>query len=353
MHRRRPGPRRGLRAGHRVSAVAVRHVVTGPEDAPVVVLSNSLGSTTAMWDAQVAALAEHFRVVRYDTRGHGRLARPRRALRHRRPGRRRGRPARHPRGPAGALRRPLTRRHDRHAAGGPQSRAGRPAGRALHLRPARPRRSAWHDRAATVRDARHRGRGRGRRGALVHRAPTRRREPATSPPARRWSPATPAEGYASCCEVIAAMDLAPTLPTISAPTLAIAGADDPATPPPHLEHIADGVAGRTAAGGPRGGAPRQRRAAGRRITPADHRPPHGQERHEYRQGGPTAAEAVADIAHGSSLAVGGFGLVRHPLDPDRRPARAGRRRPDRRVQQLRRRRGRSRPAPRARAGSAA
>ena len=54
-----------------MTAVAVHHVVTGPPDAPVVVLSNSLGSTHAMWDAQADALAEHFRVVRYDTRGHG------------------------------------------------------------------------------------------------------------------------------------------------------------------------------------------------------------------------------------------------------------------------------------------
>ena len=54
-----------------MSAVEVNHVVTGPEDAPVVVLSNSLGSTTSMWDAQADELSEHFRVVRYDTRGHG------------------------------------------------------------------------------------------------------------------------------------------------------------------------------------------------------------------------------------------------------------------------------------------
>ena len=53
--------------------------------------------------------------------------------------------------------------------------------------------------------------------------------------------ATPAEGYAACCEVIAAMDLRADLAGISAPTLAIAGADDPATPPPHLEAIAEGV----------------------------------------------------------------------------------------------------------------
>ena len=54
-----------------MTAVAVHHVVTGHEDAPVVVLSNSLGSTHTMWDAQAEALAEHFRLVRYDTRGHG------------------------------------------------------------------------------------------------------------------------------------------------------------------------------------------------------------------------------------------------------------------------------------------
>nr|WP_100549240.1 MULTISPECIES: 3-oxoadipate enol-lactonase [unclassified Pseudomonas] len=43
----------------------------GPVDAPVLVLSNSLGTDLHMWDAQVAAFAERFRVLRYDTRGHG------------------------------------------------------------------------------------------------------------------------------------------------------------------------------------------------------------------------------------------------------------------------------------------
>ena len=54
------------------SAVADVHaVVSGRADAPVVVLSNSLGSTHRMWDAQLAELEQRFRVVRYDTRGHG------------------------------------------------------------------------------------------------------------------------------------------------------------------------------------------------------------------------------------------------------------------------------------------
>ena len=43
----------------------------GPVDAPVLVLSNSLGTDLAMWDPQMPAFSEHFRVLRYDTRGHG------------------------------------------------------------------------------------------------------------------------------------------------------------------------------------------------------------------------------------------------------------------------------------------
>jgi 3-oxoadipate enol-lactonase len=55
----------------------------------------------------------------------------------------------------------------------------------------------------------------------------------------------PAEGYAGCCEAIAAMDLRADLPGIAVPTLALAGAEDPATPPEHLEYIAKHVQGAT------------------------------------------------------------------------------------------------------------
>ncbi|QBC32710.1 3-oxoadipate enol-lactonase [Pandoraea sp. XY-2] len=48
-----------------------RVAISGPASAPVLVLSNSLGTTLEMWDAQVPGLARDFRVVRYDTRGHG------------------------------------------------------------------------------------------------------------------------------------------------------------------------------------------------------------------------------------------------------------------------------------------
>jgi 3-oxoadipate enol-lactonase len=43
----------------------------GPANKPVLVLSNSIGTTLNMWDIQIPDLSKHFRVLRYDTRGHG------------------------------------------------------------------------------------------------------------------------------------------------------------------------------------------------------------------------------------------------------------------------------------------
>ena len=43
----------------------------GPENSPVVLFSNSLGSTHRMWDPQLEAFTPHFRLLRYDGRGHG------------------------------------------------------------------------------------------------------------------------------------------------------------------------------------------------------------------------------------------------------------------------------------------
>ena len=45
--------------------------IEGPATAPVLMLSNSLGTDLHMWDAQMPALTKKFRVVRYDSRGHG------------------------------------------------------------------------------------------------------------------------------------------------------------------------------------------------------------------------------------------------------------------------------------------
>ena len=181
-----------------------------PTDAPVVVLSNSLGSTTAMWDAQADELAEHFRVVRYDTRGHG------------------GSPV--PQGPYDiddladdvvALLDALGVERA-HFVG--LSLGGMTGMRLAARNPDRVDRlvvlctgarlepsSAWHDRAATVRaNGQRRGRG-GRRRAVVHPG-VPGAEPRREGRVRGIVAATPAEGYASCCEVIAEMDLRDDLP---------------------------------------------------------------------------------------------------------------------------------------------
>lgn len=57
-----------------VNGVRLHYRLDGPESAPVVVLSNSLGTNLHMWDSQVPALTEKFRVLRYDSRGHGQSA---------------------------------------------------------------------------------------------------------------------------------------------------------------------------------------------------------------------------------------------------------------------------------------
>jgi len=48
-----------------------RYQLDGAEGAPVLILSNSLGTTLEMWDDNLPALLPHFRVLRMDTRGHG------------------------------------------------------------------------------------------------------------------------------------------------------------------------------------------------------------------------------------------------------------------------------------------
>jgi 3-oxoadipate enol-lactonase len=56
--------------------VRIRYRLDGRADAPVVMLSNSLGTALDMWDPQIPALAAHFRVLRYDARGHGASSAP-------------------------------------------------------------------------------------------------------------------------------------------------------------------------------------------------------------------------------------------------------------------------------------
>jgi pimeloyl-ACP methyl ester carboxylesterase len=59
--------------------------------------------------------------------------------------------------------------------------------------------------------------------------------------ARRMLLGTPAEGYAGCCEAVRDADLGDRLGAIRAPTVVIAGADDPAAPPDQAEFICDSI----------------------------------------------------------------------------------------------------------------
>jgi 3-oxoadipate enol-lactonase / 4-carboxymuconolactone decarboxylase len=215
------------------------HVIEGPADAPVVVFAGSLGSTHAMWDEQAAVLAGEFRVLRCDHRGHG------------------GAPA--PPGPytvdelAGDVLGALDELGIERAAFVGLSLGGA-IGQVLALRaPERIERLAlcctsshfgppenWTDRAATVRaDG----------VAAVAPAVLERWLTPAAPPAMRERLETmllsiDPEGYAACCEAIAAFDLRGRLGALRMPVLALAGSDDPATPPEWLEEIAAEVPGR-------------------------------------------------------------------------------------------------------------
>ncbi|HEX6500632.1 MAG TPA: 3-oxoadipate enol-lactonase [Micromonosporaceae bacterium] len=213
--------------------------VDGPPDAPVLVLGSSLGTTGEMWRPQVDALAERFRVVRYDHLGHGRSAPPSDCC------------------TVASLGDEVLRLLDDLAV--PRvSYAGLSLGGmvgmwlAAHapdrvdrlvllctsalLGPA----EGWLDRAATVRA--------GGTAAVADTVVARWFTPgfaAAHPEVvaahRAMLTATPAYGYAACCEAIAAMDLRADLPSVQAPTLVVAGADDAATPVGHAEAIVERI----------------------------------------------------------------------------------------------------------------
>ena len=54
-----------------LSDARIHYSLAGPDSAPVLVFSHSLGATLSMWDAQLPALSSRFRILRYDSRGHG------------------------------------------------------------------------------------------------------------------------------------------------------------------------------------------------------------------------------------------------------------------------------------------
>jgi pimeloyl-ACP methyl ester carboxylesterase len=100
----------------------------------------------------------------------------------------------------------------------------------------------WLERAATVRA----GGAEAVADAVVGRWFSDRfaaEHPSTVEDMRAMIAATPAEGYAACCEAIAGWDVTDGLAGIAAPTLVVSGAEDPATPPEHGRVLAEGIPG--------------------------------------------------------------------------------------------------------------
>jgi 3-oxoadipate enol-lactonase len=217
-------------------AVGLHHTVEGPEDAPVLVLANSLGTTKEMWEAQASALRERFSLVRYDHRGHGASAVP---------------PGPYSLGDLGrdALALLDSLGVERFSFCG-LSLGGMVGMWVASEEPGRVERlvlcctsarlgppETWETRAGIVRAE--------GMGAIAETVVERWFTPAfreERPEVVRWAvgmlEGTPPEGYAGCCEAIRDMDLRERLGAIRAPTLVIAGADDPATPPEHAGLIA-------------------------------------------------------------------------------------------------------------------
>lgn len=219
--------------------VELNYLVEGPEDAPVLVLANSLGTALGMWDEQAPALRERFRLLRYDHRGHGGSSVPP--------------------GPYEIedLGRDVLELLDRlevervsfcgHSIGGMVG---------MWLASEAPERierlvlcctsakftppEMWEERARTVRAD-----GVGAiADAVLERwfTPAFRADwPETVEWAGRMLRETPPEGYAGCCEAIRDADLRGRLGEISAPTLVIGGADDPAVPPEQAELLRDSI----------------------------------------------------------------------------------------------------------------
>jgi 3-oxoadipate enol-lactonase len=215
--------------------------IDGPDGAPVLVLGNSLGTSSAVWDGQVPEFLTQFRVLRYELPGHG------------------GTPAAPGAYTIGGLATGVLALLDslgvERAAycgislGGmigmwlAAHESDRISALGLVCTSAfLPPADGWQTRAAQVRSA----------GMASITAPvlgrwfTREFSARAPEVVQRFGAEferTDTAGYAGCCEAIAEMDLRPDLPRISAPTLVLAGAEDPATPPEHGAAIAELIGG--------------------------------------------------------------------------------------------------------------
>jgi 3-oxoadipate enol-lactonase len=224
-----------------VRPCALAHRVAGAPGAPAVVLTGSLGTRRSMWDPQAQALARRFRVVSCDLRGHGDSPVP--------PG-----PYSIPElgGDLVALldRLEIERAHlcglsiggmiSLWVAAHAPERVERLIVCCTTARFGAQATEAYRERAQTVRALGLESLADG----VIARWFTPEFAAACPDVVARMRAelaATPAEGYAACCEALAGLDLTPDLAGITAPTLVLAGERDQATPPEHGEAIAAAV----------------------------------------------------------------------------------------------------------------
>jgi 3-oxoadipate enol-lactonase len=222
-------------------ARALTASMTGPAGAPMLVLGNSLGTSRAVWDGPAQALATRYRLLRYELPGHGGAP----AL----PG-----PYTIARLGAGVL--ALLNRYGIERTAYAGISLGGMIGMWLAARePARftalglictsaylPPADGWLARADQVR-AHGMGSVRQQSEQRWFTPSFAQREPAMAAAFGDDLEHIDANGYAGCCAAIADMDLRDALSAISAPTLVIAGSEDPSTPPDHGARIAAGIAG--------------------------------------------------------------------------------------------------------------
>ncbi|WP_315987259.1 alpha/beta fold hydrolase [Actinomadura sp. HBU206391] len=224
--------------------MTLNHRFDGPGDAPVLVLGPSLGTTMDLWAPQLPLFTRTWRVLRYDLPGHGGSAAPAAS------------------GPDGAgpgvtmegLAAEVVALLDLHGLDR-VAYCGLSIGGAVGttLAVTAPERigslvlcctsarfgppESWHERASLVR----------REGTEPLVESTRGRwftpDFADPEPQLAMLRAVDREGYAACCEAIAGFDARDRLGEVTAPTLIIAGAGDPATPVEHAKLLLDGISG--------------------------------------------------------------------------------------------------------------
>jgi 3-oxoadipate enol-lactonase/4-carboxymuconolactone decarboxylase len=223
------------------SSGSLHYVLDGPSDAPVLVLSNSLGTTLSMWERQLPLLTSHFRVLRYDQRGHGRSSAP---------------PGPYTVAELGGDVLELLDGLGVARASFVGLSFGGMVGMWLGAHaPERverlvlcctaavlPPAQLWTDRAAAVR-------AKGTEPlypGLLERWFTPgfpEAEPQVAALIHEMLASCDAEGYAACCEAIGAFDASGDLARITAPTLVIGGREDPVAPVAAVSALSSGIAG--------------------------------------------------------------------------------------------------------------